>query len=147
MEWNGMEWKQAAQARLAAAIGNMITGGPYGEYSNWVVNKFQVTDESHHFKKYAVDVLTFATGQAPIYALYLALPIVVPEVYEGIRQLDGQQIRDAPQQVNWEAVRTGVISLTLIAPILATPQRITYNVVRQWSGVKGIYQKEETNKP
>lgn len=109
----GMDWTETGKARLVAAIGNTITGRPYGIYRDFVMKKLNVKEESHWFKKYLADVFTFATGQTPLYVAYLAAA-----------GADSEQI-----------VR-GATFLTFVAPLTGRPQGVTYDYVRNQFGVK-----------
>ncbi len=109
----GMTWEETGKARLAAAIGNTITGRPYGIYRDYMMDKLNITDESHAFKKYAADVFIFATGQTPIYLLYLTVA-----------------------GADYENMIKGATFLTLIAPVAARPQGITYEHCREQFGLK-----------
>ena len=101
---------------------------------DYVHQKFHIIEDgphkSHWLKRYTASVATFAVGQSWIYALYLALPVISREIYEGIRDADFHQICRSYQQVDWRKVRTGALSLTLLAPLLARPQRWTYRKIR-----------------
>ena len=136
----GLTFTQALQTRAAAFVGNMITGRPYGMLEDYVHQKFHIIEDgphkSHRLKRYTASVATFAVGQSWIYALYLALPVISREIYEGIRDADFHQICRSYQQVDWRKVRTGALSLTLLAPLLARPQRWTYRKIRNQFGVE-----------
>jgi hypothetical protein len=133
----GLTWGQALQVRVAAFFGNMVTGGPYGDWQDFVREKFGITTESHPFRKYVADVAAFTTGQSPIYAAYLAAPVLAAEMYQAFQDRDFGRALDAYQQVDWARVKEGVAFLTLAAPALGRPQGITYNFVRRRMGIKG----------
>ncbi|MBS3106438.1 L-alanine exporter AlaE [Candidatus Woesearchaeota archaeon] len=107
----GMSWEETGKARLAAAIGNMITGGPYDWYQQRVRRFFGITKESHWLPTYLVDVAAFATGQTPLYFLYLL-----------------------PTGATFDEMKRAAIFLTLAAPAAGTPQRLTYQFVNKQFG-------------
>lgn len=114
----GMDWGETAKARLAAAIGNTITGRPYGIYRDFVMRKFGVREDSHWAKKYFADVFIFATGQTPLYIAYLAAA--------GADQ---------------EQMARGATFLTLVAPLTGRPQGATYDYLRNQFGLESPYAK------
>ncbi len=138
-----MNWDEAWAARGSAAIGNMITGRPYGIWRDFVMSKLGINEESHWIKKYGADVAAFATGQSWIYALYLAAPQMAPKIYEGVRTLDLDTITSSYELVDWRKLRTAVTFLTLAAPALGRPQGVVYDKVRQQFGLEN--EKKETN--
>jgi len=109
----GMDWTEVGKTRIAAAIGNTIIGRPYGIYRDYMMKKFNVTEESHWSKKYVSDVFIFVTGQTPIYLMYLAVAGANPE----------------------EMVK-GATFLTLVAPLTGRPQGITYDYCRKQFGIE-----------
>ncbi len=117
----GMTVPQVAKTRAAAAVGNTLTGRPYGVYMDWAREKLGVTKKSHWLKKYFADVLIFATGQTPLYFLYML-----------------------PARKSWEDMVTGAVSLTLIAPLTGRPQNATYDLVRTQLGVNGKAEESKT---
>lgn len=133
-----MTLPQVGRARATAAIGNMITGGPYGEWHEKVIKKLKIDSNSHWSKKYGADVLAFATGQSPIYAAYLIGSTAgwdsVKALYEG----DASLLTEAWSTIDWNSIGGGVAFLTAVAPALATPQRWVYNKVRKLFGLEGI---------
>ncbi|MDO8480252.1 MAG: hypothetical protein Q7S65_00385 [Nanoarchaeota archaeon] len=106
------EWAEVPDTRLRAAIGNTTTATLYRLYSTWVRDRFGLTEKSKGLKSYLVDVLAFATGQSGLYPLYLG------------------------PDATWEEMWHGAAFLTIVAPLLGTPQRLTYNFVRKKMGVK-----------
>lgn len=112
----GMSWEDTGKARLAAAVGNTITGRPYGIYRDYMMRIFHVTEKSSWLKKYLADVFIFATGQTPLYILYLAAAGA-----------------DMPQMIR------GATFLTLVAPLTGRPQGITYEHCRRQFGMDGTY--------
>ncbi len=112
----GMSWENTGKARLAAAVGNTITGRPYGIYRDYMNRKFHVTDKSSGLRKYLADVFIFATGQTPLYLLYLAAAGA-----------------DLPQMIK------GATFLTLVAPLTGRPQGLTYDYCRRQFGMDGTY--------
>ncbi len=131
-----LSWEDAGKARVAAAVGNMITGRPYGIYKDWVNKKLGVDENTHWFKRYLVDTASFATGQSWIYAMYLAAPTMGPEIVEGAMQTDLDTIIDSYKAVDWGMVARGASFLTVLAPALGTPQNATYNFIRSQLGAK-----------
>src|SRR3989344_2019919 len=69
----GMDWDEVGKTRLAAAVGNTLTGRPYGVFRDWMMKKLKIKENSHWLKKYGADVLTFVTGQTPLYMVFLAV--------------------------------------------------------------------------
>jgi len=112
----GMDWDEVGKTRLAAAIGNTITGRPYGLYRDWMMRNFKVKKDSNWFKKYAIDVLTFATGQTPLYMLYMAA--------------SGADIKE---------MGTAAAFLTFVAPLAARPQGVAYDFARKQFGLESAY--------
>ena len=112
----GMDWDEVGKTRLAAAVGNTITGRPYGIFRDWMMKKFKVRRQSHWLKKYAVDVLTFATGQTPLYVLYMAA--------------SGADIKE---------MGTAAAFLTFVAPLAGRPQGATYDFMRKQFGLESAY--------
>ena len=112
----GMDWDEVGKTRLAAAVGNTLTGRPYGIYRDWMMKKFRVKKNSGWLKKYAVDVLTFATGQTPLYMLYMAA--------------SGADIKE---------MGTAAAFLTFVAPLVARPQGVTYDLARKQFGLESAY--------
>ena len=108
----GMDWTETGKTRLAAAVGNILTGRPYGMYRDFIMNKFKITTESHWVKKYLVDVFVFATGQTPLYLLYLAAA-----------------------GADSDEMKKGAAFLTLIAPVTGRPQGATYEYCRRQFGI------------
>src|SRR3972149_10640894 len=130
------EWDEAGATRLTAAIGNTITGRPYGIFRDWTLSKFKVNEDSHWFKKYLVETATFAVGQSPLYAMYLAGGDMAPEIFKGVINLDTQKIINSYQNINPSAIKDAVIFLTLLAPALGSPQGWTYEKVREKCGLE-----------
>ena len=118
----GMDWSETHQARLAAAVGNTITGRPYGLYRDFVMKKFGVNEESHWLKKYAIDVFVFATGQTPLYVAYLAAA-----------------------GADLEQIARGATFLTFVAPLTGRPQGATYDYVRYQFGLQSAYESTVQN--
>lgn len=118
----GMDWEEVGKTRLAAAIGNTLTGRPYGIFRDWMMKKFNVKEESHWLKKYGVDVLTFATGQTPLYMLFLAA--------------SGAELKE---------IETAATFLTFIAPLVGRPQGVTYDFTRKQFGLKTAYSRKKQN--
>ena len=112
----GMDWEEVGKTRLAAAIGNTITGRPYGIFRDWMMKKFNVREDSHWVKKYVVDILTFATGQTPLYMLYMAA--------------SGADLKE---------IGTAAAFLTLVAPLAGRPQGATYDFTRKQFGLESAY--------
>lgn len=115
----GMDWTETGKARAAAAIGNTITGRPYGIYRDYVMRKFRVKEDSHWFKKYVADVFTFATGQTPLYIAYLATA-----------------------GADLEQITKGATFLTFVAPLTGRPQGMTYDYLRNQFGLESAYTKD-----
>ena len=116
----GMDWTETGKARLAAAIGNTLTGRPYGIYRDYVMKKLNVTNETHWMKKYLADIFIFATGQTPLYLIYLAAAGADPD-----------------------EIMKGTTFLTLVAPVTGRPQGVTYDYCRKQFGVEEPYQTNE----
>ena len=114
----GMDWTETGKARLAAAIGNTITGRPYGIYRDNVMKKLNVKEDSHWLKKYLADVFTFATGQTPLYIVYLA-----------------------SAGADAEQIMKGATFLTFVAPLTGRPQGATYDYLRNQFGLESAYAK------
>lgn len=112
----GMDWEEVGKTRLAAAIGNTITGRPYGIYRDWMMKKLNVREDSSWLKKYAADVLVFATGQTPLYMLYLAA-----------------------SGADLEKMTKAAVFLTLVAPLAGRPQGATYEFTRKQFGLEGAF--------
>src|SRR3989344_7232132 len=129
------DWGEAWATRLTAAIGNTITGRPYGLFRDYMHKKFNIDDKSYWLKKYLVETLTFALGQSPLYAVYLAGGDMAPDILNGIKNMDLHQIINSYQNINPEGVYSAATSLTLVAPVFGTPQGWTYDVVRDQFGV------------
>lgn len=108
----GMNVSEVITTRIAAAVGNTLTGRPYGVYRDFIFKKIGVKKETHWFKKYLADVFVFATGQTPLYFLYML-----------------------PAGKDFDEMLRGAISLTLIAPAAGRPQGATYDFVRRQFGV------------
>ncbi|MFQ5531277.1 MAG: L-alanine exporter AlaE [Candidatus Nanoarchaeia archaeon] len=135
------DWSEAWATRLTAVVGNTLTGRPYGIFRDWMLKKFNVEEDSSFFKKYAVETLTFAIGQSPLYAMYLAGGDIAPEIIQGSINLDPQQIMDSYQNVDPEAIGSAVTSLTFLAPLLGRPQGWTYDRVREQGGLESAYEQ------
>lgn len=135
------DWGEAWSTRLAAAIGNTLTGRPYGIFRDYVLKKLKVRKDSHWLKKYLVETATFAVGQSPLYALYLAGGDMLPEVISGIANGNIEQILNSPQNINPDSIKDAVISLTLLAPALGRPQGWTYDRIREQCGLEAAYKK------
>ena len=116
----GMSWADTIQARLAAAVGNTLTGRPYGVYRDYMMKVLKVRQQSHWLKKYCADVLIFATGQTPLYWLYLTAAGATTQ----------QKI-------------TGATFLTFVAPLTGRPQGITYDYLRNQFGMPTAYAQTE----
>lgn len=115
----GMGWNETGKARLAAAIGNTITGRPYGIYRDYLMKKLNVKEDSHWLKKYSADVFTFATGQTPLYVAYLAAA-----------------------GAGAEQIVKGATFLTFVAPLTGRPQGATYDYLRNQFGLESAYAKD-----
>ena len=125
------DWSEAWSTRLGAAIGNTLTGRPYGIFRDWMLKKFNVREDSMWIKKYSVETLTFAIGQSPLYALYLAAGDMIPEIAQGVVNLDSQQVLNSYQSIDPEPIKKAVTSLTFLAPVLGRPQGWTCEKVRE----------------
>ena len=119
----GMDWEEVGKTRLAAAVGNTITGRLYGIFRDWMIKKFNVRKDSHWIKKYGVDVLTFAAGQNPLYMLYMAA--------------SGADLKE---------IGTAAAFLTLVAPLAGRPQGVTYDFTRKQFGLESAYLEEDKEK-
>lgn len=118
----GMDWEEVGKTRIAAAVGNTITGRPYGIFRDWMMKKFNVREDSNWVKKYSVDVLTFATGQTPLYMLYMAF--------------SGADLNE---------IGTAATFLTFVAPLAGRPQGATYDLTRKQFGLESAYLEDKKN--
>lgn len=134
----GMTWPQVGRARATAAVGNMLTGGLYGEWQEGVTRRLGVTDSSHWSKKYGADVLSFATGQSPLYILYLVGSTAGWDSIKALYEGNMEQLVDAWKNIDWAGIGKGTAFLTMIAPVAASPQRWVYDKVRKLFGLEKI---------
>jgi len=116
-----MSWEKVDKARLAATIGNTITARLYGMYRDFMMEKFHVTEKSNWLKKYLADVFIFATGQTPLYILYVTAA-----------------------GSNQEGIIRAATFLTLVAPLAGRPQGFTYDYCRKQFGIENINKKYTT---
>ncbi len=112
----GMSLEQSLKSRAMSIIPNMLTGGIYGKYRDWVLKKFKTTQQSHWLKKAVADITAFASFQGPLYATILTLA-----------GADSDQIM------------TAVGSITLISPLLGRPYGLYLDGLRKISGVRSYY--------
>jgi len=83
-----MSLHESVLSRGASLPVNLATGGIYGEYNDWLRRQFNVTDESHWFKKGAVDTLAFTTFQVPLYSLVLGFSGAdLDEIYDATKNI------------------------------------------------------------
>ena len=111
-----MSLEQSLKSRAMSIIPNMLTGGIYGKYRDWVLKKFKTSKKSHWLKKAVADITAFASFQGPLYATILALA-----------GADSDQIM------------TAVGSVTLMSPVLGRPYGLYLDGLRKISGLKGYY--------
>ncbi|PIN89284.1 hypothetical protein COU60_03960 [Candidatus Pacearchaeota archaeon CG10_big_fil_rev_8_21_14_0_10_34_76] len=131
----GLDWSEAWATRGAAAIGNSLTGRPYGIYNDWVRNLVGATEKGKVVRKYCADVAAFATGQTPLYALYLMGGSMLEGAIESVRDLDLTPTIESFRQIDWGKLKDAAAFLTFVAPLLGTPQKMTYDLVRGQFGV------------
>jgi hypothetical protein len=141
----GYSWADTLNIRLAAAVGNALTGTPYRKWNEFVIKELGVTKESHWSKKYGADVVAFATGQTPLYVLYCLFGGAdYGQIADGISNGDVAKVLSGIS-VGWnpEKIKNAATFLTAVAPALGTPQRLTYDVVRDQLGLKKTYTSKE----
>jgi len=109
----GMTFEQSLKTRIAAAVGNTITGRPYGQYRDWLFEKFNLTDKSGMLKKGCVDTLAFVTFQIPCYYAFM---------YFG-----GADI---------ESMHKGALSLTVISTFAGRPYGLYMDAIRKQCGIR-----------
>lgn len=63
----GMSWQEHLKVRLVALVLNTLVGRPYGLWRHYVIQRTHTCADSHWFKKYWVDTLTFLSFQLPLY--------------------------------------------------------------------------------
>lgn len=131
----GMDWGEAWATRGAAAVGNALTGRPYGIYNDWVRNKFGVKEKSS-FRKYFADVVAFVSGQTPLYALYMIGGAALGGAAQGIKESSIDPLVDSIKDIEWNNLGKAALFLTTVAPALATPQKMTYDFVRSQLGIR-----------
>ena len=134
----GMTLPQVGRARATAAIGNMFTGGPYGEWHEYLSRTLNVKPLSHPLKKYGLDLLAFATGQSPIYAGYLIASTAGWDSIKALYEGNSEQLEEAWRNIDWSGIVKGTTFLTFVAPVAATPQRWVYYRVRRLFGLEKI---------
>ena len=141
----GMSWNSTLKTRLSAAVGNTLTGTPYRIWREVVMDKVGITKDSHWLKKYGADVLTFATGQTPLYVLYCLFGGAdYGEIKDGITSLDPELIKQGIL-AGWDPIKIkkAATFLTLVAPALGRPQGLTYDFLRNQFGLE---KKQENQK-
>lgn len=63
-------------SRSYAASINLPTGAPYGKWRNFLYKRTGTTEESHWFRKYAIELVAFNTFQVPLYATVAGMGVL-----------------------------------------------------------------------
>jgi len=108
-----MDLEQSLKSRAISLIPNILFGGIYGKYRDWMLKKFKTSEESHWLKKSTADIIAFTSFQGPLYA--------------GILTFAGA---DSKQ------IATAVASFVVISPFLGRPYGLYLDWLRKLSGLK-----------
>ena len=137
----GLSITDTLKARATAFFGNMVVGRPYTWFRDQVFKKVGITEKSSIFKKAVTETLSFAVGQAPIYAGYL---IAATAGYEAARDIvhgNYDAALDAFRHIDWKRIGAGATTLTIFSPLYGPGQGYVQDVVRHQCGLKSAAER------
>ena len=125
----GQSWEGVIGTRINAAVGNTLTGRPYGAWQDYVIawfdTKFDISNEKNKYKKFfknwVAKTSAFATGQSWLYGLFL---------------MGGNTYAGEPTDYN--ELLKGVATLTAFAPLLGPYSDKIYQKIRTKFGLPAI---------
>jgi hypothetical protein len=69
----GLTFEQMANARWRGAVVNILTGGFYGQFRDWIYEKKFRADKGGRVRKYFAELTAFGLFQVPLYVLVLMI--------------------------------------------------------------------------
>lgn len=69
----GLTFEQMAHARWRGALVNILTGGFYGQFRDWIYFGRFRADEGGRVRKYLAELTAFGLFQVPLYVLVLVI--------------------------------------------------------------------------
>ena len=74
-----MTWQEHLQIRLVALLLNSVVARPFTLWRDYLINKFQIDNDSGFIKNYWLDTLAFLSFQLPLYVGNMVLGGASPE--------------------------------------------------------------------
>lgn len=131
-----MSFYESFSARTGALPVNFLTSRPYGKYRNFLFEKFEITEKSNPIKKALTEVFAFGSFQAPLYALITGTTKVVSKAIDYNTSLFNYETwNNSISNVDWSNVGTGVLTITLLSPIIGPTYGWVNDKVRKYFNV------------
>ncbi|MBT7903161.1 L-alanine exporter AlaE [Candidatus Woesearchaeota archaeon] len=111
-------------SRTSASIINILTGGVYGLWRDFVFKKTKTKKESPLIKKTITDFISFNTFQLPVYSIALTIGTAI-DYLTGVKD----------SSFNLEHIVEGMKTLAILSPIIGPTMGLYLNLFRKLFGV------------